>query len=157
MVSIYFILNFHSITPYIIYLICGMNLLKYILPKYPPAGSSGPLLLGYYLLRESALRTKLSWLKLFTKWYKPSFVCVLVRFTVTSYWRIRLLLCFYIKVDNNHFCNKTYQHEKNKKWYVSIRRELSKQVHLSKGPDIWRSIYLFLLQLPRNTHKISTS
>ena len=58
-----------------------MNLLKYILPKYPPAGSSGPLLLGYYLFRESALRTKLSWLKLFTKWYKPSFVCVLVRFT----------------------------------------------------------------------------
>ena len=71
-----------------------MNLLKYILPKYPPAGSSGPLLLGYYLFRESALRTKLSWLKLFTKWYKPSFLCVLVRFTATSYWRKRLLVCF---------------------------------------------------------------
>ena len=110
MVSIYFILN-SILSLHILHLICGMNLLKYILPKYPPAGSSGPLLLGYYLFRESALRTKLSWLKLFTKWYKPSFLCVLVRCKATSYWRKRPLVCFKIdiEVENNHFCNRTNQ------------------------------------------------
>ena len=40
-----------------------INLLQYIVAKYPPAAPSSPLLSAYYLSHESAVWTKQSWLE----------------------------------------------------------------------------------------------